>query len=70
MIYSGKGIHPLYLNLEKILPINENKMLIRLQKICSLISFWSPEIGKISYLPKILYPFLQMFLVEIIVVIK
>ena len=61
MIYSGKGIHPLYLNLEKILPINENKMLIRLQKICSLISFWSPEIGKISYLPKILYPFLKCF---------
>ena len=61
MIYSGKGIHPLYLNLEKILPINENQMLIRLQKICSLISFWSPDIGKVSYLPKILYPFLKCF---------
>ena len=61
MIFSGKGIHPLYLNLEKILPINENQMLIRLQKICSLISFWSPDIGKISYLPKILYPFLKCF---------
>ena len=61
MIYSGKGIHPLYLNLEKILPINENQMLIRLQKLCSLISFWSPDIGKVSYLPKILYPFLKCF---------
>ena len=34
-IFSGKGIHPLYLNLEKNFPINENQMLIRLQKICS-----------------------------------
>ena len=60
-IYSGKGIHPLYLNLEQTFPINENQMLIRMQKICSLLSFWSPDIGKISYLPKILYPFLKCF---------
>ena len=61
MLYSGKGIHPLYINLENILPISENQMLKRMQKLCSLISFWSPDIGKISYLPKILYPFLKCF---------
>ena len=61
MLYSGKGIHPLYINLEKILSINENKMLIRLQKICSLISYWCPDIGKVSYLPKLLFPFLKCF---------
>ena len=61
MIYSGKGIHPLYNNLDKILPINENQMLIRLQKLCSLISFWSLDVGKVSYLPKILFPFLKCF---------
>ena len=60
-IFSGKGIHPLYLNLEKNFPINENQMLIRLQKICSLISFWSYDIGKINYLPKIIFPFLKCF---------
>ena len=36
-------------------------MLIRLQKICSLISFWSYDIGKINYLPKIIFPFLKSF---------
>ena len=60
-IFSGKGIHPLYLNFEKNFPLNENQMLIRLQKICSLISFWSYDIGKINYLPKIIFPFLKSF---------
>ena len=60
-IFSGKGIHPLYSNIEKVFPINENQMLIRLQKICSLISFWSYDIGKINYLPKIIFPFLKCF---------
>ena len=60
-IFSGKGLHPLYLNLEKNFPISENQMLMRLQKICSLISYWSYDIGKINYLPKIIFPFLKCF---------
>ena len=60
-IFSGKGIHPLYLNLEKNFPISENQMLMRLQKICSLVTYWSYDIGKINYLPKIIFPFLKSF---------
>ena len=60
-IFSGKGIHPLYLNLEKNFPISENQMLMRLQKICSLVTYWSYDIGKINYLPKIIFPFLKCF---------
>ena len=59
--YSGKGIHPYFVDLEKNFPLNENQMLIRMQKICSLITYWSNDIGKISYLPKILFPFLKCF---------
>ena len=59
--YSGKGIHPLYANLEKNFPINENQMLIRIQKLCSLISFWSIDVGKIDYLVNIIYPFAKCF---------
>ena len=60
-VFSGKGIHPLYLNLEKNFPISENQMLMRLQKICSLVTYWSYDIGKINYLPKIIFPFLKSF---------
>ena len=59
--YSGKGIHPLYSNIKNFYPINENQMLVRIQKLCSLISFWSPNIGQVSYLPNIIFPFAKCF---------
>lgn len=59
--YSGKGIHPLYKNIRTFFPISENKMLVRVQKLCSLISYWSPNIGQIIYLPNIIYPFAKCF---------
>lgn len=59
--YSGKGIHPLYVNIKNFCPIHENQMLVRVQKLCSLISFWSPNIGQISYLPNIIFPFAKCF---------
>ena len=59
--YSGKGIHPFYANLQNIYPISENQMLVRIQKLCSLITFWSPNIGQISYLPNIIFPFAKCF---------
>ena len=31
------------------------------QKLCSLISFWSPNIGQVSYLPNIIFPFAKCF---------
>ena len=59
--YSGKGIHPFYRNIQNFFPITENQMLVRIQKLCSLISFWSPNIGQISYIPNIIYPFAKCF---------
>lgn len=59
--YSGKGIHPLYLNIQNFSPIRENQMINRVQKLCSLISFWSPNIGQVSYLPNIIFPFAKCF---------
>ena len=59
--YSGKGIHPQYSNIKNFFPISENQMLVRVQKLCSLISFWSPNIGQISYLPNIIFPFAKCF---------
>ena len=59
--FSGKGIHPLYVNIKNFCPIHENQMLVRVQKLCSLISFWSPNIGQISYLPNIIFPFAKCF---------
>ncbi len=59
--YSGKGIHPYYMNMKNFFPISENKMFVRVQKLCSLITFWSPNIGQISYLPNIIFPFAKCF---------
>jgi hypothetical protein len=59
--YSGKGIHPLYVNIQNFFPIRENQMITRVQKLCSLISFWSPNIGQVSYLPNIIFPFAKSF---------
>ena len=53
--YSGKGIHPQYANIKNLFPISENQMLVRVQKLCSLISYWSPNIGLITYLPNIIF---------------
>ena len=59
--YSGKGIHPQYANIKNLFPISENQMLVRVQKLCSLISYWSPNIGLITYLPNIIFPFAKCF---------
>lgn len=59
--FSGKGIHPLYQDFKKIFPIDNNSMLIRMQKLCSLIAYWSPNVGQISYLPNLIYPFAKCF---------
>ena len=59
--YSGKGIHPFYSNIQHFFPINENQMLVRIQKLCSLFSFWSPNIGQVTYLPNIIFPFAKCF---------
>jgi len=73
--YAVKGIHPFYKNLNEFFQVKDTKDFLRLQHICSLISFWSPHIGNIYFLPNFIYPFIKyirgddLFLFELLIAI-
>jgi len=73
--YSVKGIHPFYKNLKDFFKVKDNKEYRRLQQICSIISFWSPHVGNVYFLPNFIYPFIKaiqgddLFIFELLIAI-
>lgn len=60
-LLAGKGIHPLFENLDKIYQVSDRKYLIRLQQICSLLAYWNNGVGNVYFLTNIVYPFIKSF---------
>ena len=59
--YYKKKIYPIFVNMKDYYPINDNKIFLKTQNICSAIAYWSPIIGNVTYLPNIVYPFIRCF---------
>jgi len=59
--YDKNGIHPFYRFLDDIYPLADTTQKLNLQKVCSLLSFYSPLIGNIYFLPELVFPFVKCF---------
>jgi hypothetical protein len=72
-LYSNKGIHPFYKNLHIIFPIKDKRDFMKLQNMCSLITFWSPHVGNCHFIPNFIFPFIKcikgddLFILETII---
>jgi hypothetical protein len=55
------GIHPFFRFLDDIYPLADNTQKANLQKVCSLLAFYSPLIGNIYFLPELVFPFIKCF---------
>ena len=56
-----RGIHPNYANLAKDYPINNQRVMRKLQKLLSGLAHWSPVFSNLSYLPSMAFPFVKLF---------
>ena len=59
--YNKFGIHPFYRFLNDIYPLDDETLRKNLQKVCSLLAFYSPLIGNIYFLPELVFPFVKCF---------
>ena len=59
--YDKMGIHPFFRFLDDIYPLADNTQKANLQKVCSLLAFYSPLIGNIYFLPELVFPFIKCF---------
>lgn len=55
------GIHPFYRFLNDIYPLDDDTQRKNLQKVCSMLAFYSPLIGNIYFLPELVFPFVKCF---------
>ena len=59
--YDKMGIHPFFRFLDDIYPLADPIQKFNLQKVCSLLAFYSPLIGNIYFLPELVFPFIKCF---------
>ena len=59
--YDKMGIHPFFRFLDDIYPLADITQKTNLQKVCSLLAFYSPLIGNIYFLPELVFPFIKCF---------
>ena len=59
--YDKMGIHPFFRFLDDIYPLVDNTQKSNLQKVCSLLAFYSPLIGNLYFLPELVFPFIKCF---------
>ena len=59
--YDKMGIHPFFRFLNDIYPLEDDTQKLNLQKVCSLLAFYSPHIGNLYFLPELVFPFVKSF---------
>ena len=59
--YDKMGIHPFFRFLDDIYPLVDSTQKSNLQKVCSLLAFYSPLIGNLYFLPELVFPFIKCF---------
>ena len=58
---SSKGIHPAMADLPERFPISDRTLLLRLQRVCSSLSHWSPIFAESPIVPGMVFPFVKAF---------
>ena len=56
-----RGIHPAWRNLGSDFPIKNQKLMSKLQRTLSALSYWSPVFAQLAYLPGLVFPFVKLF---------
>ena len=59
--YDKMGIHPFFRFLDDIYSLVDSTQKSNLQKVCSLLAFYSPLIGNLYFLPELVFPFIKCF---------
>jgi len=58
---ASKGIHPAMTDLPERFPISDRSLLLRLQRICSCLSHYSPVFAESPVVPGMVFPFVKAF---------
>lgn len=51
--------HPAFTELYKRFDIKSQRMYNKLVRVCSALAYWCPLLAEVSYLPELVYPFVQ-----------
>lgn len=57
----SKGIHKDAHSLSRLFPINDRRLLLRLQKTCTALYYWSPDLASVSWLAQFVFPFVKFW---------
>jgi hypothetical protein len=57
----GKGVHPAWKDLRDKYPLKSEKTFRTIERVISVLSFWSPLFSDMENLPTMVYPFTQVF---------
>ncbi|ORX48655.1 WD40 repeat-like protein [Piromyces finnis] len=60
-LYSSKDIHPAVINFKKKYPLKIYRVLRSMEKIMSMLCYWSPVFENIDYLPNMIFPFVKIY---------
>ncbi|XP_046389147.1 TBC1 domain family member 31 isoform X2 [Ischnura elegans] len=63
---ASRGTHPAYFNLELKYPLENRSELKILKKVVSCLAHWSPLFSQVDYLPLFVYPFIKLFIHDIL----
>ena len=55
------GIHPAWKSVSSEYPIKNQRVLGKLQKLLSALSYWSPVFAQVPYLPGLVFPFVKLY---------
>ena len=58
---ASKGVHPAMADLPDRFPISDRSLLLRLQRICSCLSHYSPVFAESPVVPGMVFPFVKAF---------
>lgn len=56
-----RGIHKDAHSLSRLFPISDRRLLVRLQKTCTALYYWSPDLASVSWLAQFVFPFVKFW---------
>ncbi|XP_071443932.1 TBC1 domain family member 31 [Hetaerina americana] len=62
----ARGLHPAFAHVEQKYPLDNQSELKHLKKLMSCLAHWSPLFSQVNYLPLFIYPFVKLFIHDIL----
>ncbi|EES99010.1 hypothetical protein GSB_151733 [Giardia duodenalis] len=56
-----RGTHRDAHSLSRLFPISDRRLLVRLQKVCTALYYWSPDLASVSWLAQFVFPFVKFW---------